>query len=345
MKKKVLHVLSSNDFAGAENVAMCIISNLSDSFECAYASPAGGIKDILASRDITYIPIEKFSYAQIRKVIKEWKPDIIHAHDFTATIKCLLASITVPVVSHIHQNPAWLKTVNMYSILFFLACLKIKEIIVVSPAIQETTFLTHLFNKKTKVIKNIIDINWITKKAASYTDKAYDIAFIGRFEDIKNPLRFINIVSQVTEEFPGLKVIMMGGGALEEECRKVIIAKRLQGNIDLKGFLVNPYPILKNSKVLVMTSKSEGLPMVAIEALSMGKPVIVPQLVGIENVVDRGCGYICKTDKEFVDNIVTLLNFDENYLKMSLAASIKAEIICDMDKYKEQVKQVYRNAI
>jgi glycogen synthase len=147
MKKRVLHILSSDEFSGAENVAMCIIDNLSEFTDFAYASPKGSIEKTLSSRNINYIPMNRLSISQLRKVIKDWKPDIIHAHDFNATIKTLVAGFNIPVVSHIHQNPKWLKSFNKYSILFFLSCIKIKKIIVVSPAILENTFLFLMFKK------------------------------------------------------------------------------------------------------------------------------------------------------------------------------------------------------
>lgn len=345
MKKKVLHVLSSNDIAGAENVAICMISNLSDSFQCIYASPEGGIRESLASRDIAYVPIKKFSFWQIRKVIKASKPDIIHAHDFRATLKCLSVFRSIPVVSHIHQNPAWLRTFNKHSMVFFLACYKISKIIVVSPAIKEATFLSHYFHRKLAVIHNIVDLKWISKNAEHATTGEYDLAFIARFEEVKDPLRFINIVSELVKISPHLKAIMLGGGTLEVECRQAIEEKKLQRNIELRGFLDNPYPVLNNSKMLVMTSKTEGLPMVAIEALSLGKPVIVPQLDGIENIIDDSCGSICKSDEQFVSTIVSCLTLDEKYRNLSLGALRRAENLCNMDMYIEQLEQVYRDAV
>lgn len=345
MKKKVLHILSSNGFAGAENVAMCIINNLSENYEFAYTSPMGSIEKTLQSREITYMPMEKLSIVQIRKIIHQWEPDIIHAHDFTATIKSLLASFTLPVVSHIHQNPAWLRRVNAFSILFFLACLKVKKIIVVSPVIKESTFMSGLFNKKTKVIKNIVDLKWIAEKAVVPSEKRYDIAFIGRFEEVKDPLRFIRIISQVVKKHPQVKVVMMGEGSLQGQLEALIREEKLTHNIDIQAFLLNPFPILKNTKMLMMTSKSEGLPMVVIEALALGKPVLVPQLEGIENIVDRSCGLICQKDIEFVDGVVRLLNSNDDYVTMSANAVKKANEMFNMDDYEQQFTKVYNSVL
>lgn len=345
MKKKVLHILSSSGFSGAENVAMCIINNLSEEYEFAYTCPKGGIVEILESRNIKYIPIDKLSILKIKKVIKYWKPDIIHAHDFTASIKSLFASINIPVISHIHQNPTWLRRCNLYSSLFFLSCLKIKEIIVVTPVIKESTVLSTLFNKKTTIIKNVVDMKWIAEKANSPSLKLYDIAFIGRFEDVKDPLRFISIIAQLVKEIPQVKVIMAGGGSLKGKCEESIIEKGLHQNIDIVDFISNPFPTLKNSKILVMTSKSEGLPMIVIEALSLGKPVIVPQLEGLDSLIDSSCGFICRQDIEFVNGIAKLLKSNKDYFEMSKNAIEKANKIFNIDEYKNQIIKVYNNVL
>lgn len=345
MKKRILHILSSNELAGAENVAINIINNLSNTYECAYASPEGGIKEILKVSGIHYLPLEKFNVLQIKRAIDLWKPDIIHAHDFKATVKCLAASFFIPVVSHIHQNPKWLKQVNPYSILFFLACFKIKQIVVVSPGIKKSTFLSTFFKRKTTVIKNIVDIKQIKEKSDRTLEEAYDIAFIGRLNRVKNPLRFISIIEKVKDVIPNLRVVMLGEGPLETECKEYIKKNDLEDIIDLKGFLPNPYPLLSRSKLLVMTSLSEGLPIVAIEALALEKPIIVPRLDGMEYIVDKSCGYICNNEDEFVSRIIYLLNSEQTYMDMSIAAAKQAAELCDMNLYRRNLDQVYQSVI
>lgn len=345
MKKRVLHILSSNELAGAENVAINIINNLSNTYECAYASPEGGIREILKSHNIHYIPLENFYTSQLRKVIDKYKPDIIHAHDFKATVKCLVASMFTPVVSHIHQNPNWLKRVTPYSIMFFLACFKIKQIVVVSPDIKKSTFLSTIFKSKTTVIRNIVDIKRIREKSEEIIADKYDIAFIGRLSRIKNPLKFISIIEKVKDTIPNLRVVMLGEGPQESVCKDYIIKNNLESVIDLKGFLSNPYPQLLYSKLLVMTSLSEGLPIVAIEALALEKPIIVPRLEGMEYIVDKSCGFICNSEEEFVSKIIYLLETEQTYLDMSIAAAKHATELCDLNLYRRNLDQVYQSAV
>jgi glycosyltransferase involved in cell wall biosynthesis len=134
---------------------------------------------------------------------------------------------------------------------------------------------------------------------------------------------------------------MMGEGSLEGQCENLIKELALEKNIDLIGFMDNPYPVLQNSKILVMTSKSEGLPMVAIEALSMGKPIIVPNLEEMQSIVNSNCGVICKDDQEFINAIISLSLSENEYAEMSLRASKKAEEMFNMEDYKNQLQQVY----
>lgn len=74
MKKRVLHVLSSKEYSGAENVAINIIKSLEQDYEFAYASPKGSIIDTLEKKNIKYLSLEENSISCLNSVLKEWKP-------------------------------------------------------------------------------------------------------------------------------------------------------------------------------------------------------------------------------------------------------------------------------
>lgn len=128
MKKKVMHILSSNQYSGAENVAATIIENINDKTETVYVSPKGPVEEILRNKGVEFLGIENMNVFDIRKAIKTWGPDIIHAHDFRSSILSSFATLFIPIVSHIHQNPRWLAQINIKSFLYFISCLKYKKI-------------------------------------------------------------------------------------------------------------------------------------------------------------------------------------------------------------------------
>ena len=54
---KILHILSSNKYSGAENVACQIIALFREEDDVAYCSPDGQIADALKERNIKFIPL------------------------------------------------------------------------------------------------------------------------------------------------------------------------------------------------------------------------------------------------------------------------------------------------
>lgn len=340
--KKILHVLSSTKYSGAENVATNVISSLKDSYEMIYVSPEGPIENILKEKNIIYTPLKKLSIANLYQVIRKEKPDVIHAHDFTATLISLIAGFKIPVVSHIHQNPQWLNNINVRSLLFLIASVKIQQIIAVTPAIKKTKIFSVFLYNKTTVLENIIDLKYVRSKAEDNSTESYDIVFIGRLVAVKNPIRFIEIIAKVVKIKPSIKVAIIGEGYLREESEKLIRELKLENNIKLLGFLSNPFSILKNSRLLCMTSKTEGLPMTAIESLALGKPVVVPNLVEMQSVIDENNGILCESDNEFVLGIIKLLNEDDTYYNMSKISKEKSDEMFDMGRYGDSFDGVYK---
>lgn len=346
--ERVLHVLRSQSFSGAENVAAGIIANMKNKYDLAYTSPQGPIKNTLKKRGISFIPLDSFSLLNLKVAVKKWKPDVLHAHDFTATLKCVLVAGKIPVVAHIHQNPDWLKRIGIKSILFALTTLKVKKVIVVSPTIIENTKLIKLYKNKITVIKNIVDLEYVNKMSLdSYTEglEKSDIAFIGRLVELKDPRRFIRIIKKLVQENPSLKAIIIGDGVLRNDCEQYVKELDLEQNVFIKGHLDNPYPLLRNSKILVMTSKTEGLPMTAIEAMALGKPIVVPNISSMNRLVDGTNGVVCDTDDQFIYSIQNILKNSSLYEEMSYNALKKSRTLFNMEQFKANIDSVYKQAM
>ena len=102
---KILHLLKSDKFSGAENVVCQIISmfDLNKDVEFVYCSRDGLIKEALLERNIRFNLMKSFSISEIKRVIKEEKPDIIHAHDMAASFYGAICCGNIPLISHIHN--------------------------------------------------------------------------------------------------------------------------------------------------------------------------------------------------------------------------------------------------
>ena len=82
---KVMHVLNSRIYSGAEKVVCQIIKSFRGEVEMVYCSPYSEIVEkMLSEQNVTYLPMDTMSVSELRRVIREQKPDLIHAHDMRA---------------------------------------------------------------------------------------------------------------------------------------------------------------------------------------------------------------------------------------------------------------------
>lgn len=313
---KILHILTSDRFSGAENVAIKIIQNLETQFEFAYASPTGSISTTLSEVGINHFEMKKFSLAELSRVISLYKPDIIHAHDYTASVYSTFVSMgkNIEIISHLHNNATWIKSLGKNTVSYLLSTFKYKKIICVSPSIKNEFLMGNLFFRKAIVLPNVVDANEIINFSKIDVIKdSYDIGYVGRLAEAKDPLRFIKIIKEIKNKYGNIKAFMAGDGPLYDECINLIEKLGLENNIKILGFTQNPYKYIANTKLMIVPSLYEGFGLVAVESLVLGKPVLVSNTGGLPKIINDSCGKVCNSDLEFVESSLVLLMDNERY--------------------------------
>ena len=315
---KILHLLASNKFSGAEHIAVDIIRALQEKYELVYVSPTGEIKEFLGQEKIRYIPLNELSYLEVYRVIKDYKPDIIHAHDYRASCIAAFLPFRGKIISHIHNNNNWAKKLNLFTFLYYLALQRIDRVITVSDSVINEFIFCKAMKKKATIIKNAINIEYISKNyLKEKQDKKYfsDILFVGRLAEEKDPLRFIEIVKAIKEIKKDICIRIIGTGILIDEVRDAILKFDLQRNIEILGFKSNPYIYMKNTKLLMMTSKWEGFGLVAIEAMLLGTPVLGTGVGGLKNIIENYCSdWVCQSNEAFVNKSIEILDNKSDFI-------------------------------
>lgn len=345
MSKTVLHILNTDSFSGAENVVISIICGFrkcsGNDIHFVYVSLDGSIRQVLQEQNIEFAPVKKLTVGELKRVIREYEPDILHAHDFTASIICAAASSKIPVISHIHNNSPWIRTCCRNSIVYGLSCLRYNKMLGVSESVFDEFVFGKYFRKKEEIIGNPIDIAGIREKAFHAEDKTpYDVVFLGRLSAPKNPCFFLEIVREVCK-VKRVRAVMIGDGKLRSEVEQKIEEYGLQDVVDMKGFMKNPYGILANSKMLCLPSKWEGFGLAAVEALALGKPVAASPVGGIPSIIQGEEGCLCSTAKEFSQEIIDMLNDTELYDKRVKMAGERAGQLDNMKKYIKKIDEIY----
>jgi glycosyltransferase involved in cell wall biosynthesis len=99
----------------------------------------------------------------------------------------------------------------------------------------------------------------------------------------------------VKEDF---KLLIIGDGDLKESLLNTVKRKKLDSRVEFKGFLSNPFPLIKSAEALIMTSRWEGLPTAIIEALTLGIQVISTDCpTGPKELLNGGeYGFLCRVN-------------------------------------------------
>ena len=345
---KILHVLYSNRFSGAENVVCQIIGmfrNRPDAdVEMVYCSPDGQIREALDERKIAFAPISDLTVPELRRVTSEQKPDVIHAHDMRASFVAARACKKIPLISHIHNNAFDSRAISPKSIAYLLAARKAKRIFWVSESAFEGYAFHKKFEKKSEVLRNIIDIDALYAKMELDTEEySYDLAYVGRLTYPKNPQRLMGVIAKMKELKPDVRVAVVGNGDLEEETHALATQYGITNNVDFLGFRSNPLKILASSSSMMMVSRWEGTPMCALEAMALGVPIVSTPVDGLKVLVTQDeNGYLSDDDGELAKKAVCIANDKALRDRLSENTQKKAKILNDTKEYTNRLLQAYK---
>ncbi|MDT2805868.1 glycosyltransferase [Vagococcus lutrae] len=297
---RVAHILVSNKMGGAEKVAIDIIKLTSNKHFSMYLSRDGEIRESLTENKINNFLFKKINIGKIRRVLKQNDIDIIHAHDFKASVVSALFFRKYKIISHIHQSPVWLSKRNIKTKLFNYLQKYFEYTIVTSEEIKQSFPYENQF---------IVLPNYVNANCANpfETKRSIDFLFVGRLEPEKNPFKFVFIIEELVKTSRYINAVIVGSGSLYESLKEYIESKKLP--IRMLGFLKNPYSVMNDSKFMIITSEKEGFSLVAIEAMQCGAIIITQRIGGVTELLCSSNSIIVEQDfiKEIL-NVLELLN-------------------------------------
>ena len=284
---------------------------------------------------------DKQAYNEIRAIIKEYKPDVVHTHASKSGAIGRLAAIkeNVPVIIHtfhghvFHSYFGKIKTIFYKTIERYLAK-KSSAIITISKIQQNELVNIHkvIPPSKSKVINLGFDLTKfqtnLPQKRAHFV-KEYNIkndeiciGIVGRLTDIKNHKMFFNVISKVAKKTSKkIRVFVIGGGELEDELIKT--AKQIEKDNEKQIFTFTSWikdvdiPLARLD-IVCLTSHNEGTPVSLIEAQAANVVVMSTNVGGVKDIVDENnTGYIINNFS--VENYaIKLLDLIENKEKRKI---------------------------
>jgi glycosyltransferase involved in cell wall biosynthesis len=267
------------------------------------------------------------TFFAIRKIIKSYRPDIVHTHASKAGALGRLAAIScgVQYIVHtfhghvFHSYFGSFKTFIFKTIERWLAK-RTNRIIAISDIQKNELAFVHKIAPE--ALFSVVPLGFDLKrfqlgqseKRRSFRnqfqldDDAIAIGIIGRLVEIKNHYFFIDLVSKITNA--KVKFFIVGDGHLLGSLRSYAQSKGIANDYIPDGLISNKCQLIFTSwitetdwllaglDIVALTSKNEGTPVSLIEAQAAGKPVITTRVGGVENILPNGYAY-CYDPEDF----------------------------------------------
>lgn len=342
---KVMHVLNSRIYSGAEKVVCQIIHAFQGEVEMVYCSPESDIvRKMVEAQGVTYLPMKTMSISELSRVIREQKPDLIHAHDMRAGFFSALCCGNIPLVSHIHNNAYDARGLSPKTVGYLLAGFRAKHIFWVSQSSFDGYAFHKLFARKSSVLYNVIDTDEIyTKLSQDSNTYDYDLIYVGRLTYQKNPQRLLRLCARLKQDKPDLKVAIVGTGELEDELKTLCKELNLEDTVHFLGFQPNPIKMVADSKAVILTSRWEGTPMCALEAMALGTPVVSTPSDGMKDLLTDGVsGYLTESDEQMAKDLLKIFTQPEHRQLLAENARKKFDSLNDGDAYKRAIRTAYQ---
>ena len=117
---------------------------------------------------------------------------------------------------------------------------------------------------------------------------------VGRLCEQKGQLLLVEAAGKLAQEGLDFKLVLVGDGPLRKEIEALAIQLDIKDKVEITGWASNSevQTHLLASKAMVLPSFAEGLPVVIMEALALGRPVLSTYVAGIPELVQPDCGWL-----------------------------------------------------
>lgn len=327
-RKKILHVVESFG-SGVFSFLVDLINSTDKEFDITVAygvrsETLDNFKEYFSDR-VKFIKVESFTRSislvkdfkaliEVKKIIKEEKPDIIHLHSSKAGIIGRFAANGKKVkmfynphgFSFLMQNSSKIKRLMYWGIEKVGALRKCTIVGCSQGEYEEALKLSKnsiCINNGINIIKTEQDTKKLKEKEIDFSN--LKICTSGRIGHQKNPEMF----NKIAESFPNIQFTWIGEGDLRD--------KLTSPNITVTGWKTREevLEIVNQNDIFILASLWEGLPISLLEAMYLQKVCIVSNCIGNRDVIKHEENGFIISENNYID-IINNLN-EEIYKKIS----------------------------
>jgi glycosyltransferase involved in cell wall biosynthesis len=261
-----------------------------------YAAGSGELYQKIKHKD-KFSEISRTKHIQnikkLRNIIIEKQIDLIHANSLRMVLYCILVKTMTKrrlKIVYTKHNVTVLEEKNS-TVFKYLLNKYVDRIITVSEFEKKNLVSLGIKESKITTVYNGVDLQQFAYHQKE-NGEIFKIGILARLSEEKNHELFISIANEL-RDIPNLMFYIAGEGPEQAKLLKIIESKNLQHKINLLGAVHKPEEFIKEMDLLLLTSYREVFPMVIIEAMAVGTPVISINRGGIgEAIIENRTGIL-----------------------------------------------------
>lgn len=271
---------------------------------------------------------------ELREVIQKTKPQVLHCHSSMAGAIGRLAAALVtrpPTVLYTPHLLYFLRLRGAKRLVYLSAertLLRLCEhLIAVSPSEYRESMRALGFSSRIVCIQNSVPTDLLQPQAAPEGHPAQPdapsqtttILSIARFDSQKDIPTLIRAVARLARARSDFRLLLAGDGEGRAETERHVVQEHLEQHVRFLGWRTDVRQLITESDFVVLSSKMEGLPYALLEAMSLEKPVIGSNVLGISDCIEHGkSGFLfpCGDERALAHFLEILIRDRELRLRM-----------------------------
>jgi colanic acid/amylovoran biosynthesis glycosyltransferase len=143
---------------------------------------------------------------------------------------------------------------------------------------------------KVQVVRCGVDADFLHRGGQPPVPQTHRLVCVGRLCEQKGQLRLLEALKQLANSGVPFEMLLVGDGPMRPAVEQEITRLGLEGQVRITGWVSNEAvrKHIEEARALVLPSFAEGLPVVLMEALALGRPVISSYVAGIPELVENG---------------------------------------------------------
>ena len=337
---KILMVITSLGVGGAEKVVTTLadqLVNMGHEVNIAYLTGEALVVPKNKSVRVINLEVKSFrsltgGYLKLRKLIDDFKPDVVHSHLVHANILCrtMRLSTNIPrLISSAHNTDeeGWTR---------FLAYRLTDRITDISTNVSDEAVEAFIQKKAVRRGRMLTLHNGIStadfvfsEQARSYirselgvTEGQQLILAVGRLNEQKDYPNLLSAISHVSLKCRNVKLAIVGDGPQLNELKKYANSLGLNNKVNFLGIRTDIPSLMSAADVFTLSSAWEGFGLVVAEAMACNRVVVATDCGGVKEVVgDAGFLVPPKDSRKLAATLELALNLsDDERLKIGAKA-------------------------